>query len=254
MKNFTATRWNQTLEQFDFESDTVNINEQAINLSNQINAALDIIAPKKVFTIKSNYVQGLSENTKNVMKERDLVRSKLRKQTMSFTERKALTLNYRRLRNKANEKIKGDKKKANSDRIKKAKSEAEMWKIVTDITNPQSKNPITLEDNGIKISDEKEVANSLNTYFIDKIKTLKENIDSTKIVDPLKNLQKKMENSKAKFELKPVTVHTVKKIMEKMKKKKSAGADDISQECLLIGKSTLAGPLTTIINTCITHS
>ena len=43
MKNFTATRWNQTLEQFNFESDTVNINEQAINLSNQINAALDII-------------------------------------------------------------------------------------------------------------------------------------------------------------------------------------------------------------------
>ena len=36
--------------------------------------------------------------------------------------------------------------------------------------------------------------------------------------------------------------------MKKMKMKKSAGQDNISQECLLIGKSILASPLTTIIN------
>ena len=39
--------------------------------------------------------------------------------------------------------------------------------------------------------------------------------------------------------------------MGKMKMKKSAGADDITQECLLLGKSILAGPLTTIINNSI---
>ena len=53
------------------------------------------------------------------------------------------------------------------------------------------------------------------------------------------------------FELKPFSVNTVKKIMGKMKMKKSAGADEISQECLLLGKSILAGPLTTIINASI---
>ena len=39
-----------------------------------------------------------------------------------------------------------------------------------------------------------------------------------------------------KFELKSVTVNIVKKLMQKMQNKKSAGADEISQECLLIGK------------------
>ena len=36
--------------------------------------------------------------------------------------------------------------------------------------------------------------------------------------------------------------------MGKMQNKKSARADEISQECLLLGKSILAKPLTAIIN------
>ena len=35
--------------------------------------------------------------------------------------------------------------------------------------------------------------------------------------------------------------------MGKTRMKKSAGPDEISQACLLLGKSVLAGPLTTII-------
>ena len=42
-------------------------------------------------------------------------------------------MKYRKLRNQANEKIKQDKKNANKERFAKAKSKAEMWKIVTDI-------------------------------------------------------------------------------------------------------------------------
>ena len=98
------------------------------------------------------------------MKERDLTRSKLRKQTMTFTERKSLTLKYRKLRNLANEKIKQDKKNANKERIAKAKSEAEMWKIVNDITNPKSKESITLMEKDVLITNKKVVANTLNCY------------------------------------------------------------------------------------------
>ena len=51
-----------------------------------------------------------------------------------------------------------------------------------------------------------------------------------------------------KFSLKPVTTKAVDKIMKKMSKKKTAGRDGISQECLLLGQEILAAPLTTIIN------
>ena len=45
-----------------------------------------------------------------------------------------------------------------------------------------------------------------------------------------------------------ISIKTVVSIMKKMKMKKSAGPDEISQECLLIGKNILARPLTTITN------
>ena len=49
------------------------------------------------------------------------------------------------------------------------------------------------------------------------------------MVDPLKILKEKMAALDLKFELKPVTVKSVRKLMGKMKKKKSAGADEINQ-------------------------
>ena len=113
-------------------------------------------------TIKPNYAQGLSEQTKDLMKSRDYVRSQLKHQQMSSTERKAITIKYRKLRNQATAQIKTDKKKANSERINKAKSESEIWKVIADITKPNSLKTITLNENNVLITDEKTVANTLN--------------------------------------------------------------------------------------------
>ena len=47
-------------------------------------------------------------------------------------------MKYRKLRNQTTNQIKADKKKANAERIAKAKSESEIWKIVKDITDPNN--------------------------------------------------------------------------------------------------------------------
>ena len=114
----------------------------------------------------------------------------------------------------------------------------EIWKIISDINNPKTSQTITLIENGVEITSEKEVADTQNNYFLNKINDLKNGIDPNRIEDPLAQLKKKMAKQNVpKFELKPVTVKNVKKVMGKMKKKKSAGHDEISQECLLLGKS-----------------
>ena len=51
--------------------------------------------------------------------------------------------------------------------------------------------------------------------------------------------------------MKPVTEKIVEKAMKQMKKKKSAGKDGVTQECLLLGKEILKFPLTRIINSSI---
>ena len=50
-------------------------------------------------------------------------------------------------------------------------------------------------------------------------------------------LKAKMEKKNLKFTLKKVNEKTVNKVMKEMRKKKSAGHDNISQECLLLGKN-----------------
>ena len=85
-------------------------------------------------------------------------------------------------------------------------------------------------------------------YFVKKISDLKKGIDKSKIVDPLEKLEKKMKNNTSKFNLKIVTEADLKNTLKKMKKKKSAGTDGLSQENLINGGSILASPLTLIIN------
>ena len=92
MKNFTTSHWNEILSSFKFssqsEAELMDINLLAKELSSNISLALDIIAPMKTFSIRPNYVQGLTEDAKLTMKSRDYVRSQLKNNSLSVTERK----------------------------------------------------------------------------------------------------------------------------------------------------------------------
>ena len=61
----------------------------------------------------------------------------------------------------------------------------------------------------LNLKDEKEVADTLNKHFSEKIQKLKDGIDKSKMVDPLSQLQKKLSSNKEQFSLKPVTLKTV---------------------------------------------
>ena len=101
MKNFNPRFWNDTLANFKFctlaDTENKDLNDVALEFAKTINDALDICAPKKTFKIKPNYVPGLTDKAKTLMKSRDLTRSQLRLQKLSATERSALVLKYRRL-------------------------------------------------------------------------------------------------------------------------------------------------------------
>ena len=66
--------------------------------------------------------------------------------------------------------------------------------------------------------------------------------------DPLGPLKEKYKDSELHFSLKKVTTQQVNKIIKKLKKKTSAGFDEISAEMLKMGLNVLAEPLTQIIN------
>ena len=144
--------------------------------------------------------------------------------------------------------LRRDTLQQNGDRIERAGNEGETWRIINDIIKPRSSASLTVRTPEGEISDEEEIAEVFNQFFVDKINTLKANIDKSDQADPLEKIKNKVKDMNLKFSVKTVTVKAVKKIMKQMKKKKSKGNDGITQECLLLGEEALAGPLTKIIN------
>ena len=123
--------------------------------------------------------------------------------------------------------------------------------MVNEIIKPRSNIAIIINGTDGEISDEQEVANAFNGFFISKIDTLKENIDPNQVRDPLEKIKEKMKNKNLKLKLKLVSTKTVKKLMKSMAAKKSKGNDGVPQDCLLLGQEVIVNPLTNIINTSI---
>ena len=120
--------------------------------------------------------------------------------------------------------------------------------MVNDINKPKSAAGITLLENGIKISNEKEVAEIFNVFFVEKIVKLKENIDPNYVEDPLTRLKEKLKGKNLHFKLKTVTEAKVLKTILGLKNKKSSGLDEVTHEQLKMAAEILAIPLTRIIN------
>ena len=66
----------------------------------------------------------------------------------------------------------------NEQRISKANDEKEIWNIVNEVVNPRKDSEWKLKnDKGETITDEQEIANTFNNFFIKKIDDLKEGIN-----------------------------------------------------------------------------
>ena len=209
---------------------------------------MDECAPMRRFKINTNYKHGLTKQTKDMIKERDELRKKIKK---SPNEKKILHERYKKLRNKVTNNIRRDKIQQNGERIEKAGREDEIWKIVNELTKPKEDKRWILKEGEQDITDEKEIAEIFNSYFIDKIEDLKKNIDNSQVKDPTEKLREKVKNKNLHFKIRTVTEEKVSKAMKEMKKKKSAGLDGIGQDLLLQGAEIVAIPLTRMINNSI---
>jgi hypothetical protein len=127
--------------------------------------------------------------------------------------------NYKHLRNRAINQMKLDTLERNSRRILEAKIEGETWRVVNEILKPNGTTKLTIASPDGDLSEEIEVADSFNKYFVDKIRDLKESIDPAHVKDPLEKIAKKVKDKSLKFSLRTVSTKIVTKIMKQMAKK-----------------------------------
>ena len=211
--------------------------------------ALDEAAPMKSFTVRSNHRFGLSDSTKDLMKKRDKTRKEIGNATSQ--ERTILMKQYKSLRNRVTGQLRKEQVEYNSKRIEEANSEKELWRVANEAINPKKETKWNIKaKDDTNISDELQVAELFNEFFVEKVENLKAGINPNLIEDPLTRLKEKMEkiSHKASLDFKEVSEKKMVEHLQKLKKKKSSGMDGLSQENLLLGSSKLLCPLTKIIN------
>ena len=73
MKNYSTEKWNLTLAKQNWESigETEDVDMMVNNFTECMGKALDEMAPMRNFTIRPDFKQGISQETKDKMKERD---------------------------------------------------------------------------------------------------------------------------------------------------------------------------------------
>ena len=250
-KQFTQERWISELKKRDWSNLE---NETDVNLMVDVYTknnleALDMCAPFKSFTIKSHYKFGLSEVTKDLMAKRENIREQMN--TANKTERTILLIQYKKIRNNVNKRVRQETIEHNNNRVKEANNENEIWNIVKEVSVPKNESQWELKNpnDGIT-SNHQIIADTFNTFFNEKITNLQNNIDETIKEDPMEKLKSKWEAKidKKQFNIKTTSETNIIKNIKRMHNKKTACSDGLTQELLKQGAKILAAPLTSIFN------
>ena len=97
------------------------------------------------------------------------------------------------------------------------------------------------------------IASSMNKFFIEKVKTLRQTIP---IVDrdPLKQMKEAMQENQCKFTIRPVSEEEVLKLIKSLKSSTATGMDYIDTNTVKLGAQQLAPVIAFIINLSIQTS
>ena len=169
--------------------------------------------------LKQHHIKGLSEETKQLIKQRDNCKKHINK--VSTNEKFILQSKYKSLRNRVISNIRKEKKAEAESRIKNSANEYAMWQIANTFIKQKQNNDMILEENGTKIEDESSIAEVFNSHFITKIDSIRNSIPKSNIA-PYSKLKNELKDKIFFFSLKPVTSRTVKKAIMAMKIKNSS--------------------------------
>ena len=120
------------------------------------------------------------------MKKRDSTRGKIK--NASKQKKAVLIQQYRSLRNKVTGQIRKETVDYNNNRIKEANSVKELCRLANEVVKPKKETEWNLKSqDGSTVTEELEVAEKFNNFFVNKIEQLKNNINTT-LNSPLQDI------------------------------------------------------------------
>ena len=155
---------------------------------------------------------------------------------------------YRALRNQKNRSVRQDEVEWQKRKLSSTNNPSDMWKAAKGILGWSSGGPPTqLYHLGVYYSSPSGLATTMNRFFLDKVRKLREGIPRTDI-DPLARMRESMANRTCSFSFKHVTVQQVAKIVTGLRSSKATGVDHIDVASLKLVAQEIAPCLAHIAN------
>ena len=162
-----------------------NVNEALSLLTSKLTSILDEIAPMRRIQLRQNYNPWISQETLNLMKERDDLNEKA-----SNSGNREDWKKYKTLRNKINNRLKFEERSWQSAKLKQCNGDSKTsWNTIKTILNWKNYGaPCMLFHDGQLKTKSQDIADSQNECFVNKINTIKSELPPPKS-DPLKGVR-----------------------------------------------------------------
>ena len=219
-----------------------NVEEAALEFEKTFKEILDVHAPIKIFQTRSNYSPFLSEKTKKLIEMRN-----------SWKEM-AVKFGYKSAEKIAKDIGKEIKRATTEDKATYFNKDfgeccdrSNAWKTAKTIigmnnnSSPTSIKVADVHGSVQHVRNPQQLAQLFNKFFKNKVDVLRQKTDRTPVVSPaarLKNWLSKRSNPLPPFKIKEINLNQFRKIMKKIKKKRTHGTDWIDK-----GSLKIAGPL-----------
>ena len=215
-------------------------------------------APWIIFQLRKNFCPWLTEDMKELMDQRDRWKDKAKELAAAGVDASEEQVKawgeYKRLRNRIN-----NLKDSEEDRYKRGKIEenkddsAKVWKLAKAFMNWKATGcPSQLEENGQLITSAGKIANIMNSFFTDKIRSIREKMARVAInMNPCKKI---MEEKRCRLGLSHITINKVRKLLCSLSNSRSTALDELDNYSVKVAAPVIAGPLHHIVTLSIMQS
>ena len=215
----------------------------AIILTDGINKILDTMAPVRTIQNRKNYAPYLSAKTKAMQSA-----AKTAQERAASSGRPEDWRDYQALRNQKNRSVVQDEAEWQKKKLSSTNNPSDMWKAAKSMLGWSSGGPPTqLYHLGAYFSSPSGLATTMNKFFLEKVRKLREGIPVTN-TDPLARMRESMASRSCSFRFKQVTVQQMAKIVTGLRNSKATGTDHIDVASLKLVAKEIAPCLAHITN------
>ena len=231
---------------------TLDVDEAAQLLTNKIVEVLNVHAPWIVFQQRTKYVPWVTDETKQLMKERDGYKEHAKSlarldQNDASSAQTDMWLKYKKVRNRVNNLLKQEEIRFKKQKFKECHgSSDQVWALAKKYMDWTSNGPPTRleseKDGGMTlISKAADIAKLMNEFFIQKVDSIVGGLEEADC--NLGGCLSLMQGKRISMSLNHLTVYKVRKLLGTLKTKKSTSVDQLDNFSVKIAADYLARPL-----------